>query len=106
MAQFAWTDDDGSVRITTCAGDVDPQEEFTKLIRIGVIPAGTIPLHDPILPQKRSQRDKWRITNGQIVVDATIPDPPNPRQALLDAIDQATTIAQLKVLLKQTVTGV
>ncbi len=103
MATFAWVNDEGSVCVTTCAEGVDAQEEFNKLVRIGVIPAGAQPLYEPVLPRKRSQRDKWRIKQGVIVEDLTIPDPPHPKQALLDAIDAATTLAQLRAAVKAAV---
>lgn len=105
MAQFAWEAEDGSVCITTCADGVDSQGEFEKLVGLGIIPKGAVPLHDPVLPRKRSQREKWRIQNGKIVIDPTVPDPPHPRKALLDAIDGASSLDEIKSLLKQVVTS-
>ena len=100
MAQFAWADGDDSVKVTTCAAGVDPQDEYEKLIRIGIIPRGARMLLEPRLPDDRALRHKWRIVGQAIVVDPTVPDPPNPRQPLFDAIDSATTLADLKAVLK------
>jgi len=104
MAQFAWAAEDGTVCITTCADGVSAEQEFDKLVRLGVIPKGTVPLHEPELPRKRSQREKWRIRGGAIVVDPTVPDPPHPKQALLDAIQRAQSLDDLKALMAQVVT--
>ena len=47
----------------------------------------------------RKDRHKWRHQNGQVIVDQTIPDPPDPRQALKQEIAAATTVADLKTTL-------
>ena len=55
------------------------------------------------LPGDRSERHKWRknpLGKG-CVVDALVPDPPHPKQALLESINSATTIAQLKVAMRE-----
>jgi len=103
MAQFAWQAEDGSVCVTSCADGVDGQAEFDKLVSLGVIPRGTVPIFDPVLPRKRSQREKWRIRGGQVVIDPTVPDPPHPKQALLDEIDGAQSLEEVKALLKRVV---
>lgn len=48
----------------------------------------------------RAQRHKWRIQGQTAAIDPTVPDPPHPKQALLDQVDAATTIAGLKVVIK------
>jgi len=56
-------------------------------------------------PAERANRHKWRLRNGRVEVDAAVPDPPNPKQALLDAIEGATNLAQLKAAVKNLVSA-
>ena len=44
----------------------------------------------------RSKRYAWRWQGGRVIADPAIPDPPHPRQPLLDEIQAATTIAALR----------
>lgn len=55
----------------------------------------------------RARRHAWRKhpTELRVVVDPTVPDPPHPKKKLLDAIDQAATVDDLKALLKKVVTA-
>jgi hypothetical protein len=99
-AIFAWENENGDVSVTTCVGGVDPQAEAEELTKRGLIPKGAKILFNPALPD-RSTRGKWRIKNGRIVVDATVPDPPHPRQALLDSIDSATSLDELKAAMRE-----
>ena len=55
------------------------------------------------IPVDRSQRHKWRLQGQRCVVDPTVPNPPHPKQGLLDAIDNATTLAGLKAAVRQMV---
>ena len=57
------------------------------------------------MPTNRTKRHRWRLAQGQVVDDVTVPDPPHPKQALLDQIDQAPTLIALKSILKQIVKG-
>ena len=57
------------------------------------------------VPTNRTQRDKWRLQGNQVRVDPTVPDRPHPRQALLDEIEAATTVAALKVAVKKLATA-
>lgn len=57
------------------------------------------------MPPTRIQRDKWRLQGNQVRVDPTVPDRPHPRQALLDEIEAATTVAALKVAVKKLATA-
>src|SRR3990167_9254459 len=43
------------------------------------------------VPADRSQRHAWRLDGTTVVVDATVPAPPHPKQALLDLVKAATT---------------
>ena len=58
---------------------------------------------EQILPMKanrvdRTKRHAWRWQGNRVVADASIPDPPLPRQALVDEATAATTVAQLKAV--------
>lgn len=44
----------------------------------------------------RSKRHAWRWQGNRVIVDPTVPDPPKPRQPLIDEVNAATTIAALK----------
>ena len=57
------------------------------------------------LPPDRSQRHKWRKhpSGRGVWIDPSVPDPPHPRQALLDEIDGANSLAELKRLMKKLV---
>jgi len=59
-----------------------------------------VDLDSTILPADRSQRHRWRIQGGRVQIDLTVPDPPHPRQALLNQIAAATTVDQLKIVLQ------
>lgn len=48
------------------------------------------------LPQRREARHKWRVRNGRVIEDTTVPDLPHPKQAILDAIEAAKDLDTLK----------
>ena len=55
---------------------------------------------DPTQLPSRTQRHKWRLQGGQVLVDMTVPDPPNPQQALINRIDNAQTFDALKAAVR------
>lgn len=59
------------------------------------------------VPADRSKRHAWRLdgTGTKIVVDATIPAPPHPKQALLDRVQAATNIEEMRAVLKEMIRG-
>lgn len=57
------------------------------------------------LPATRALRDKWRLTGGAVRADPAVPDRPHPRQGLLDAVDRANTVPELKAVLRQLLRG-
>lgn len=57
------------------------------------------------VPTDRAQRHKWRIAGGQLIVDLAVPNPPHPKQALLDEIDAANSVAQLRAALRRAATS-
>lgn len=69
--------------------------------------AGGVPrlVTEANMPTDRAKRHAWRLQGNRVLVDATVPDPPHPKQALLDAIDGAATVSELKPLMKRLVTG-
>lgn len=62
-------------------------------------------LQPPKTADGASVRHKWRKNpKGKgFVVDASVPDPPHPKQALLDEIDKAASVDELKALMKRLV---
>ena len=48
------------------------------------------------IPPDRTKRHKWRLQGSRCVVDDTVPDPVHPRQSLLDQINAAATLDQVK----------
>lgn len=55
------------------------------------------------LPATRDKRHAWRLHNGKVVVDATIPDLPHPKQALRDKVAQAKTIDDMRAILAEVI---
>ena len=53
----------------------------------------------------RSRRHAWRWQGNRVLADPAVPDPPNPKQPLLDEITAATTVAALKTALLKVVKG-
>ena len=103
-----WYEPSGAVKITTFVDGADPGTVARVLIQDGhVHQASTFEDYESEpellakLPADRSQRAKWRkdVLNGGVMIDLTVPDPPHPKQALLNAVDQAKTIADLKTIL-------
>jgi len=103
MATFAWADATGQVHVTTVADGADSSAVISILIQDGHMPPGAEIVSTPTLPSDKRDRHKWRIQGGQVRVDLTVPDLPHPRQALLDQVDAATTVAQLKAILRTVV---
>lgn len=48
------------------------------------------------LPATRALRHKWRVRDGRVIEDSTVPDRPHPKQPLLDAIGAAKDLDTLK----------
>lgn len=110
MAQVRiWQEPGGAIKVTTLvAGDLE--QEAGKLRDSGAISPGAVAVWDgeaslAPLPPSRVNRAKWRWNGARVAVDLTVPDPPHPRQALLDAAAQATTVAQLRAILVQVIQG-
>lgn len=55
-----------------------------------------------IIPVDRVSRHKWRKgPNNSIIVDSSIPDLPHPKRELIEELNAATTIAQVKAILRK-----
>lgn len=105
---------DGSIEILKPPSDrarrnAESDEDFCRRVyeetmgRPGIKYAGR-PFADidpASVPSDRSQRHAWRLRDGRIVVDPTVPPPPHPKQDLLDAIDRAHTVDDLKAALRK-----
>ena len=112
---IVWQMPDGSIQITRLVQAPDPtsgesvSDAVLRLARIvqAKTPAlvGGIPTLVPTaqIPPDRLNRTKWRLQGTSVVPDLSIPDPPHPRQALINEIAAATTIADLKLLLRKVV---
>ena len=58
-----------------------------------------VDVDESTIPANRSQRHKWRVKNGEVKIDPSVPDPPHPRQALLARAATANTVGELKQVL-------
>lgn len=113
---IVWTMPDGSLQVTTIVDAVvererRPGEPTAEVVR-RLAPliqakspgfAGGIPtlVASKDIPARDNERHKWKLQGDKIVVDHTKPDRPNPRQTLLDQIDSAKDINELKTVLKR-----
>ena len=98
-----WFLPDGTVRVESFPSklsEADRLRAADRQLADGFIPSGSTwtYISETDLPS-RSQRHKWRHQGGRIVVESSIPDLPDPRQALRDEVASATTIAALKAVL-------
>ena len=104
-----WYEPDGSVKVTTFVDGADPGTACDALLRDGHVhknatfdDVATQAELDTLLPADRSQRDKWRKGAGRgVVVDVLVPDKPHPKQAALDAIDNAKSLDELKAAVRE-----
>ena len=96
---FAVEAADGSVLQVTLVSWEDKKKALGDLEAAGKILPHAIVLDHPTFPKTPSQR--WRIQNGHIIDDVTVPDPPHPRKLLLDQLAQATTLSELKTVLQR-----
>lgn len=95
---FAYEDPQGRVVQVTLVAWEKKAEVLKKLEADGYYVPGAPLVDHPDLPATPSHR--WRIQNGVVVDDPTVPDPPKtPRQAGLEDLRSATTIAQVKAAL-------
>ena len=105
-----WYNPDGTIAIISFANSEPEtiQKAMNKLFIRGTCnPSGTF--HDCItdaeyqslIPSDRANRNKWRKhpLNDSVIVDNTISDPFDPRQSLLNDLNDAKTLPQLKALI-------
>ena len=62
-------------------------------------------VEDSTLPPNRRQRAKWRWSGSQVVVDPGIPDRGHPRQDVIDQIEAAQNVPQLREAVKRILRG-
>lgn len=95
---FAYEDPDGRVVQVTLVAWEKKAEVLKTLEDAGRYLPGAPLVDHPVLPATPSHR--WKIQNGRVVDDPTVPDPPkSPRETGLDDLKAATTIAQVKAAL-------
>ena len=99
MAQVIVIASAESVRLCHPAPGISLAQAVVDLHRDGTLVGPPLILEEADLPASRARRHAWRLRNGRIVEDPTVPDPPDPKQALREEIASATTIAALKAVL-------
>jgi len=101
-----FTNPDGSVRIlhlnqrianTTANLDRETAKD-PSLVRLP-----HIDIEENAVSRDRANRHKWRIRGNAVIPDNTIPDLPDPSKSLLDEVDSATNIADLKAVLNKVI---
>lgn len=110
-----WYGPNGEVRVTTFLYE-ETRERDCALLSLERYPGWTWEdmteaQYRAMQPAKHdangaAQRHKWRKNpNGPgFIVDPTAPDPPHRHQALLDEVQAATTVDELKALLVKYIT--
>ena len=105
-----WYEPSGEVKVTTFIDGADPEAVKAILIKDGHLDAAatwdeaaTQAELASLLPPDRGTRQKWRKNPGGkgVIVDATIPDPADPDQDLVDLIQAATGFPDLKIALRK-----
>lgn len=112
---IVWTKPDGTVRVMTLSPQwLEEHRLPTETVSEAVLrlAAGernkNVDLADatPMLVASidmavnRTQRHQWRVLGQQCVVDHTVPGRPDLKQELRDAVESATTLADLKHVLR------
>ena len=106
MTARIWSEPDGTVKITRVVsgsleaaaailiedGHINPTATFVDVPEAELL---------SLLPSDRLDRSKWRYRGGKVMVDHAIPDPPDPDQDILDAIQTANTVPELKNVLRR-----
>ena len=98
---FAYAADDQSPVVVVTLVDWSYRDKvIATLLRDQRMVPGSVIVDHPKLPAGPEHR--WRLRDGQMVEDASVPDPaPHDRLGLKDTIDSATSIAQLKPILRK-----
>lgn len=60
-----------------------------------------VDIDESAIPTDRSERHKWRVQGGSVVVDKAAPERPHPKQALLNKIRAANSVNEIKALLEE-----
>lgn len=108
---IVWTKADGTVRLMRLsprylAENRLPDETTVQVVlRLSVSEQAKNPdladataflVTEANVPVDRAKRHKWRLQGSRCVVDDSVPDPVHPRQSLLDQINAAATLDQVK----------
>lgn len=90
---LAWANAKGGVSVTAILVLDKAAAAIAALTADGYLLPDAEVLVDPVLPD--GPRHQWRLRNGKIIVDTTVPEPERP----LDALKAATTVAAMKAAL-------
>ena len=104
MAYYVWEDAEGQLNITSLAEGADPAREFALMEARGDRPKNAKTVIVDTLPDL-AQQHKWRFAGETVVVDATVPDRPHPRRALIQQARAAATVADVAALLEKVIRG-
>lgn len=88
------SDDNFIARIASDAVDKDPTLAGLSFLDVD----------NTQLPTRQDRR-KWCINGSQMDIDPTRPDPPHPKQNLLNRVASANTVAELKAILIDLIKG-
>ena len=97
---LAWENREGGVSVTRVVDDTRHAEVLAALLADGHLPNPATVVVEPAFPD--GPRHQWRIRNGKIVVDTTVPD---PAPSLRADVEKATTVAALKAAMLRMLDG-
>lgn len=109
MQRRVWSEPDGTIKITTFIEDSLVDRDCQILQSNGSVHPDATFVHFPDEasfnaavpkdPDADRVRDKWRLRDGKIVVDRTVPDPPHPKASLLAQVAAAKSLPDLQAVL-------
>ena len=109
MTVRVWHCADGSIKITRFTPGLDDSLRARACAAIVMQNPGATweDVDEDSVPTDRATRHQWRSGPGRkgVIVDTKVGPPPHKRQNLLDTIDKAKDVDDLKAALKRAVTG-
>lgn len=107
-----WVLPDGSVTIYTHLRSEPEAQARNNAKLAALLPAGstfvdvaTTEAIKALLPANRTERHKWRLRGGRVVVDQSVPAPVDPRQALRARATAAGSLTDLKGVVADLIGG-
>lgn len=104
MSFYVWEDAEGRLNITSMDAGADPSREFAIMEARGDRPPNAKTVTVDTLPDT-SQQHRWRFRGDEIVIDPTRPDTRHPRQGLLDRVESAKTLEELRGIVTALIRG-